>query len=154
MSKKKLFNLIELIATGLLLLSWFVLPYGALIRDETEHPYFLEKLRVGNYTFFEYATDPLSYLYTAILILVVVIFIICLVSFLGKSEKKDSVAHVILPVIVLVFGFFVFSTSILEPSFGYDFILNPTSQVVSYVLLVVITIFAFLKRSQFAFPKD
>lgn len=154
MSKKKMFNLIELIATGLLLLSWFVLPHGALVRDETEHPYYLEKLRVGNYTFFEHATNPLSYLYTAMLILVAVIFLICLISLLGKSEKKDSVGHVVLPVIVLVFGFFVFSTSLLEPSFGYDFILNPTSQIVSYVLLVVITVFAFLKRSQFAFPKD
>ena len=154
MSKKKLFNLVELITAGLLLLSWFILPYGALVRDETEHPFYLEKLRIGNYTFFEYATNPLSLLYTAMLIFIAVIFLICLISLLGKSEKKDSVAHVVLPVIALVFGFFLFSYSIFEPSLGYDFILNPTSQIVSYALLVVITVFAFLKRSQFAFPKD
>lgn len=154
MSKKKMFNLIESITAGLLLLSWFILPYGALVIDPTEHPFYLEKLRVGNYTFFQFITDFFSYSRIALLIIVAVILLICLISLFGKSEKKDSVAHVVLPIIALVFGFFLFSNFIGEPSFGYDFILASSSQIVSYVLLALITVFAFLKRSQFAFPKN
>ena len=150
-----MFNLIELIASVLLLLSMVALPYVEVIKN-TAYSGLSAKLPFGYgiYTFFDYLRvgEIQLIIRTFFILLVVVNVIICAVSAFGKSYKKDTAAHVVLPTILSIAGILF---CIVGPLYDTSFIAVPNTlfNIIFLVLLAVIAVFAFLKRSQFAFPK-
>lgn len=151
MSKKKLFNLVELIAHVLLLTGMAILAYAYVVIDPDFAWAIETRVPEGVYTFFEHARQMPTLFTTIFIILVAINTLLCLASFVGKSPKKDGSVHTVLSILVLLFGIIDYIFPYAET--GYEALPIPFCQIVSLVLIVVIVVFSILKRSNIAFPQ-
>lgn len=152
MSKKKLFNLIEFLAHLLLLAGMSFLPYVNVTIDPSFEWAIDVLVPLGTYTFFGFMKQCPYLFATVFVVLIVLSALICLGSLLGKSPKKDGSVHVALSVIVLILGFLFYNFPYFET--GYSVTALAPGKTISHVLLVAIVVFAVMKRSNIAFPKD
>ena len=81
--------------------------------------------------------------------LMIINAIMCIVSILGKTNKKDSVLHSILPIIIFVFSFFF----ILSNLGSTECSIYPTFTVFCILMFVVILL-GFIKRSNIIVPTE
>ena len=152
MSKKKLFNLIELIIILVLFAVIFFLPYVEIIVDKGVMlwPTDAVILPVGKYTYFQYAMQGVGDTYY--LIMLALNAIMCLFSIILKTQKKDSLVHPLLSVIILLWAM---------PDYNNPWAEGPREAItlepcctLSLILLAIIVVLSFLKRSNLVFPKS
>ena len=149
-SKKKIFNIMELVCHVILLIGMMAFPYVEVEEEIVNYKEYI--MPEGTYTFFSYMKQAPYIFATVFVVLIAINTIMCWVSSAGKSEKKDGIVHVVLAVIILIMGFLFYNA----PYFVVGYNATPISfcKIVSLILLVAITIFAVLKRSNIAFPDD
>lgn len=152
MSKKKMFNLIELIIILILFAVIFFLPYVEIVVDKGVMlwPTDAVVLPIGKYTYFQYAMQGVGDTYY--LIMLALNAIMCLFSIILKTQKKDGIVHPLLSVIILLWAM---------PDYNNPWAEGPREAIalepcctLSLVLLAIIVVLSFLKRSNLVFPKS
>lgn len=155
MSKKKIFNMTEIIVQCLAIILLFNNGMFFAKRNECIYHYSLANVcSEGNMIFF--------------LIFIISMFvaniILCLVSTFKNSDEKDGIIHVILPIIntIIMFamgpmnaGIVIHNTDLFDSTKVKSVVVEhvePLFFVVIFVLLVIVVI-ALIKRSDFVIPK-
>lgn len=152
MSKKKMFNLAELIVILILFAVIFFLPYVEVIVDKGVILWSSDDviLPAGKYTYFTYAILGVGDI--CYLIMLALNAVMCLFSFLLKTEKKDGVIHGIFSVIILLWAFSFYIYPWVEGP--REAIALEPCRTISLALLAIMVVLSFLKRSNLAFPKS
>ena len=141
LGKKKLFNLIELIVQGLLLLSTFTIQ----CISEVSHSYnstTVSKMSIVSFG----AINNMNFLVFIPIILMFVNAVICLVSIFGNSTDKDGKIHIALPIANLIYGFWLINAISLD--------VNSTYKAFWIICLLIISVLAIFKRTAFVVPKE
>ena len=103
-SKKKLFNLIELIVQALLLVSTFAIQSIEIVSHSYNSTTVTKTSFIG-YTF----TNGAALFFLIPIILMFINTILCLVSVFGNSTDKDGKSHIAIPISNLIYCFWIFS---------------------------------------------
>ena len=150
MSKKRIFNLVQLILHMLMLISMVSLPYVEVCVNKTFAWAIDEVVQLGSYTFLGYMQECPYIFATVFVCLIALSAIMCFASTFSKSPKKDGVVHIVLAIIIFLMGFLFY----VEPHYvtGYDAIPFGTTKTISLILLAAIAILSVMKRSNIAFP--
>lgn len=153
MSKKKLFNLLELIALIVLVIVLLTMNYATVTIDSDWTWAKEEEVRVGTYTYIGYYIEASPHYFdTVLLVLIAVSATMCVLSFVHNNEKKDGVSHTVISTLLTLVGWLVFTSPSCKTGYGAD--IFPAFTTVSIITVVVIEVFSVLKRSNIAFPKQ
>lgn len=153
LSKKKLFNLLQLAVIALMILGMIAFPYTKLTA-KPGHDFSLE----GTYTWLSY-TILYSKIYGTSMndvifcIILAITTAMIVVSFLRKSEEKDGIAHTLMAIFLLVYSVLGTVFIGLWPVPNNTRVNIAFTEVLLQCLCVVIVILSVLKRSSIAFPK-
>jgi len=148
MSKKKIFNLIELVIQVLLILSMVLLKTVELSSYSSTK--FSSSTTTTYLSILEYSFLEANYMGYIALGLMGLNVILCLTSIFGNSTDRDGTLHVILPMITIFFGTWIFSVG--YSKYYDDLLLNHTHKILGIACLFVIVILAIIKRSSFVAP--
>lgn len=156
MSKKKIFNMTEIIVQCLAIILLFVNGMFFAKRNECIYHYSLVNVcSEGNMIF----------LLIFIISMFVANIILCLFSYFKNSDEKDGIIHVILPIIntIIMFamgpmnaGIVIHNTDLFDSTKVKSVVVEnvePLFFVVIFVLLVIV-VMALIKRSNFVVPKE
>ena len=145
LSKKRIFNLIELIIQALLLISIF-----AIKSVEMEQTGYSSDTVVMS--LFRYGkTAPNIMVYISIGLMLINI-ILCLVSIFENANSRDGKAHIAVPCINLFCCGWILSVNS-APS-GYDTLgVNPVYKTFGFICLFAIIVLAIIKRTTLVVPK-
>ena len=141
LSKKKLFNLVELIIQALLLISTFTIQSITMV----SHSY--SSTTVAKTSIIGYAVvSGAMFLVFIPIIIMFVNTILCSVSVFGNSADKDGKMHVALPISNLIYGFWIINAISAD--------VNSVYKAFWIISLLIITILAIIKRTSFVVPKE
>lgn len=147
MSKKKIVNLIELGIQGILILSMVLLETVTLFDVSYSSTDWTSSTTTTttHMTLLEYSLAEMNIMGLIALALMGINAVLCLASVFGNSTDRDGSSHVVIPMINLFFGIWIFSVS---ASMYYDVLMvDEAHKVLGIAGLVVVVILAIVKRS-------
>lgn len=147
MSKKKIVNLIELGVLAILILSMVLLETVTLFDASYSSTDWTSSTTytTTHMTLLEYSITETNIMGFIALALMGITAVLCLASIFGNSTDRDGSSHVVIPMINLFFGIWIFSVS---GSVYYDvLIVEPAHKVLGIAGLVAVVILAIIKRS-------
>lgn len=147
LSKKKLFNLVELAIQTLFLISTFAIQ-SVTMGSHSYNSTSISKMSIVAYSVL--SANSFGFIAVGLMLLTI---ILCLVSIFGNSTDKDGKLHVAIPITNLFFGGWILSVSA-APS-GFDTLsVNPVYKVFGFVCLLAVVVLSIIKRTSYVVPKE
>lgn len=141
LSKKKLFNLIELIVQALLLVSTFAIQSIEIV-SHSYNSTSVSKMSVITFG----AINNMNFLVFIPIILMFVNTVLCLVAVFGNSADKDGKIHVVIPIANFIYGLWLINAISANVSSAY--------KTFWIICLLIISVLAILKRTSLVVPKE
>lgn len=147
MSKKKIVNLIELGVQVILILSMVLLETVTLFDTSYSSTDWTSSTTTTttHLTLLEFSLSEMNIMGYIALALMGINSVLCLASVFGNTTDRDGISHVVIPMINLFFGTWIFSVS---ASMYYDvLVVNSTHKTLGIAGLIAVVILAIIKRS-------
>ena len=147
MKKKRILNLIEALVQLVCLLILFTVPGMVLVTD----PQFAwaqdVSLKLGTYTFVDFAMYIMHYQCLALIALMALNALLCFFAFISKDKKRDGVVHTVLAVLIFILSL-LYLTGDISPT-GYESVPSQILTISGLSCGFVNVVLAIMKRSKY-----